>query len=191
MDMAFIDIGEQQVKNIARPIRAYAVDLKAAASTRRDAPAPFRFGKSRLCVSGVAVTAFVVIALAGIGGWWAWQRDSGLPHLPLAIAMMPLSTPDGSAESALLGDRLTRDLRVAIGRTIRYAPLVAASRAKSADSRATAGELNARYLVEGDARRDVGQVTVTLQLVDGETGAQIWSTQVSLPESQTIGGASP
>ncbi|TMG98530.1 MAG: hypothetical protein E6H71_05710, partial [Betaproteobacteria bacterium] len=196
MDMAFIDIGEQQVKNIARPIRAYAVDLKAVASTRRDAPAPFRFGKTRLRVFAVGATALVAIALAGIGGWWAWQRDSGPPHLPLAIAMMPLSTPDGNAESTLLGDRITKDLRVAIGRSIRDAPLVAASRAnaytgKPADPRATARDLNARYLVEGDARRDAGQVTMTLQLVDGETGSQAWSTQVSLPETQTVGEASP
>ena len=196
MDMAFIDIGEQQVKNIARPIRAYAVDLKAVASTRRDAPVPFRFGKTRLRVSAVGATALVVIALAGIVGWWTWQRDSGPPHLPLAIAMMPLSTQDGNAESTLLGDRLTKDLRVAIGRSIRDAPLVAASRAnaytgKPADPRATARDLNARYLVEGDARRDAGQVTVTLQLIDGETGAQAWSTQVSLPEAQTVGDASP
>lgn len=34
-------------------------------------------------------------------------------------------------------------------------------------------------------------MTVTLRLVDGEIGSQAWSTQVSLPEAQALGDASP
>jgi adenylate cyclase len=91
---------------------------------------------------------------------------------------------------------VTQDLRVALRRSIRSAPIVAASRTdastgKSLDAGAKARDLNARYLVEGEARRDTTQVTVTLQLIDGETGTQAWSTQVSLPEAQAAGDASP
>jgi len=197
LDVRFDDIGDQQVKNIMRPIRVYAVNLRAAAPARTKGLTSFPSIETiRFRSSVLKLMTVVILVLTGIGGWWAWQRNSGPAALPLAIALIPLSTPDGRTEGAPLGDRLTKDLRVALGRSIRTAPLVAATRTSgytktSADPRATARDLNARYLVEGDARHDAEQVTVTLQLVDGETGAQAWSTQVSFPVAQTVGDASP
>ena len=197
LDVSFVDVGEQQVKNISRPIRVFAVDLRVTTSSPVDSPPRVRStGKVRFRVPPLSMAVFAALVLAAGLGWWAWQRDSSPRPLPLAVALMPLSTPDSSGESSSLADRVTKDLRVAMGRSIRDAPLVAASRTvayagNKVDPRTGTHDLHTRYLVGGDAQRNAGQVTVTLQLVDGETAAQLWSTQVSLPEAQTVGDASP
>lgn len=46
LDVSFIDAGEQQVKNIARPIRVFAVDLKVAATVPGAAPRKFYLPRS-------------------------------------------------------------------------------------------------------------------------------------------------
>ena len=54
LELAFTDLGEQAVKNIARPIRAYAVVLAddAAGGTRtRPRPSPPPSPRSRSCPS--------------------------------------------------------------------------------------------------------------------------------------------
>ena len=50
--------------------------------------------------------------------------------------------------------------------------------------RDVASERAARYLVTGEISRDTEQVTVSLDLVDGETGAQVWHTRLSCPRTR-------
>lgn len=106
------------------------------------------------------MTGLAALALAATG-WWAWQRSSSLPPLPLAIALMPLSTTPGNADSSSFSDGISKDLGVALGRSIRGVPLLVETRAnayteKAANPRVTARDLNARYLVQGDVRRNGG-----------------------------------
>jgi adenylate cyclase len=64
LDITFRDLGEKQLRNIARPVRAYSIG--AAASPTRSSRR--RIGVSRL------VAAVVILAAAAIGtaAWWAW-----------------------------------------------------------------------------------------------------------------------
>jgi class 3 adenylate cyclase len=68
IDLAFRDIGQQQLKNIARSVRVYAVGA-AASHTRHS--------RRRIVTSRFAATA-VLLAVAAIGAatWWAWPRLS-------------------------------------------------------------------------------------------------------------------
>src|SRR5436305_1763411 len=71
---AFEDCGEHQVKNIARPVRVYAMtpDAITAAepSDTASRPAEARGGVRQ---SLIAVIAAVVIAV-GLAGWWLWPQ---------------------------------------------------------------------------------------------------------------------
>src|SRR5467141_1060704 len=76
---AFEDMGEQRVKNIARPVRADAISAAAVASTplvavpAQSGPVPRRL---LLRPTVVATSAAVAIGL-GIAAWWVWpDRDS-------------------------------------------------------------------------------------------------------------------
>ncbi|MEO6407135.1 MAG: adenylate/guanylate cyclase domain-containing protein [Burkholderiaceae bacterium] len=187
---SFQDLGEQQVKNIAEPVRSYRVRPAQGIGASTQPTRWVRPRSARWALASLIVSGFVGIAI------WSWpQRWLATTALPLAIAFLPLTTPDSDPESALLGDTIAKDLRVAVGRSIRYVPVVTAGRGdaygeKSPDLRARARDLRARYLVEGDARRDAAGVTVTLQLIDGETATQAWSTQVSLPAADVAGDSS-
>jgi len=70
----FEDMGEQSVKNIARPVRADAISAAAVASTplvvlsAQSGPAPRR---PLLRPTVVATSAAVAIGL-GIAAWWVW-----------------------------------------------------------------------------------------------------------------------
>src|SRR5215468_4043967 len=68
IDLAFRDMGDRQLKNIARPVRAYAVGATAS---------PARHSRRRIVISRLAAAA-IILAIAGIGAtaWWAWPRLS-------------------------------------------------------------------------------------------------------------------
>src|SRR3954454_6163157 len=79
---AFEDLGEQNVKNIARPVSAYALGADAVASTSLVAarpqvqPGATRYDTSRPLL--IAASVFAAIGIAA-GTWWAWPQ-SKLPE---------------------------------------------------------------------------------------------------------------
>jgi len=85
----FEDMGEQRVKNIARPVRAYAISAAAVASTplvalsAQSGLAP-RWPIFRPAV--IAASAAAVIAITA-AAWWAWPNRNSTPvsiQAPLA-----------------------------------------------------------------------------------------------------------
>ena len=87
---AFDDLGEQNVKNIARPVSAYALGAAAVASTLLVAaqsqgsaqPGSTRRGISRPLL--VAASVFAAIGVAA-GTWWVWPQ----PNSPSASVNAP------------------------------------------------------------------------------------------------------
>src|SRR6516162_1411261 len=81
----FEDRGEQSVKNIARPVRVYALRPEAVA----DLPvagvpiAVPRHRRSAVAAIGAAATAVLVIAITA---WWLWPTMRSSPTPPAAVA---------------------------------------------------------------------------------------------------------
>src|SRR5216684_3045187 len=73
----FEDMGDQLVKNIARPVRAYAMSAQGAAATAPShlPAASARRGIARGPVMIAASMAAAAVAIAIIG-WWVWSRGS-------------------------------------------------------------------------------------------------------------------
>jgi hypothetical protein len=78
---AFEDLGEQNVKNIARPVRAYAM-APAAVSTTPLVQPPRSGPVRRLHTASHRVAAAGVLAVACLGSaaWWLWP-DRNLPSV--------------------------------------------------------------------------------------------------------------
>lgn len=96
-------LGEQQVKNIARPVRAYRVRLAGEPVARRRLPVRARMRMA---------AALAVLALAGAttGGWWLWSpSDRGLVS-PTSIAVMPFDNLTGDEATGRLADGPTEDI---------------------------------------------------------------------------------
>ncbi len=185
VDVGFEDIGEQQVKNIARPIRAFAVRLGGAdnaASARATLSLLKRLQRRRWLIAGTAV--LVAIAIAGVLVQNDLKSSPAVPApAPFSMAILPFSAPSGLAADEQVADRLTQDLTTALGRwplaTVASRGAVAVYKGKAVDARTAGRDLNVRHVVEGEVGR-VGDKTtvVTLRAIDAATGAQAWSDRM-------------
>jgi adenylate cyclase len=191
-DVCFDDIGEQQVKNIARPIRVFRVALGNEASqvgSRRRWQRLARAPRLRWLAAGV-----LALGVAGIVVWAGphfWQTAPAPTAPPFSIALLPLSAPSGAPADQQLADRLTQDLTTALGRWriahVASRGLVAAYHGKAVDARTAGRDLTVRHVVEGEVGRTGDKTVVTVRVVDTATGAQEWSDRMEF-ESTLLEG---
>jgi TolB-like protein/class 3 adenylate cyclase len=201
---SFDDIGEQSVKNIAQPVRAYALRTNAvAASPKATIPlrpiVPSRNNSLRLVV---LMGSFVAAIGIGIAVWWAWPKGhssavpvqtsiamsaQGLPAIEaksaprLSIVVLPFSNLSNDPDQEYFGDGVTDDLTTDLSR-ISGSLVIARTTAftykgKPIDVKQIGRDLGVRYVLEGSVRRTGDQVRVNAQLIDAETGAHLWADQ--------------
>ncbi|MHA1567174.1 MAG: adenylate/guanylate cyclase domain-containing protein [Alphaproteobacteria bacterium] len=95
------------------------------------------------------------------------------------IAVLPFDNMSGDPEQAYFADGITEDIITALSKN-RWLAVIArntsfAYRGKSVDIRRLAGELGAKYVVEGSVRRAGERIRVTAQLIDTDTGNHLWA----------------
>ena len=143
---AFEDQGEQQVKNIAHPVRAFAVrtDGKPAG---KPLPAVGEIDLSLPDKPSIAVLPFT--------------NMTGDPEQEYFT--------DGVVEDIITAlSRFHSLFVIARNSSFTY-------RSKATDVRTVAKELGVRYVLEGSVRRAGNQIRVTGQLIDALTGNHIWA----------------
>jgi TolB-like protein/Tfp pilus assembly protein PilF len=190
LPVAFTPLGEQRVKNIAEPVRAFKV---AGASGGRPATAGLHGeGVSvRSRVLGGAAAAAIVIATAG-GGWWLWSGRHAGPEVStvssstqpfsaprLSIVVLPFANLSNDPEQEYFADGITDDLTTDLSR-IQGSLVIARNTAfsykgKPVDAKQIGRELGVRYVLEGSVQRSGKQVRINTQLIDTETGAHLWA----------------
>jgi class 3 adenylate cyclase/TolB-like protein len=186
-DVQFVDLGEQRVKNIVRPIRVYRAETNADKSliqSRRTLPstaAIWRWG-----AAGVAIITIAIVA------WYVREQTTQWATAPeppaMSVAMLPLTPEQGDAQAARFAQRFTADLTTTLARTARSsrvvpADTVATAIGATADRKAAARALNVRYVVEGEARRSGDANALNLRLVDVVTGGQVWTERTTWQDS--------
>ncbi len=176
VEVGYEDLGEQQVKNIATPVRVYRVVPEG--TTAR----PTRHARGRrlpLVAAAVAVAA----GLAA-GGWYltrpapaaAISADRVMTIKGPAIAALPLANLSGDAEYDLFARGISDQLAAALTRFKGVRVLSPRASAKYADDLgALRSELGADYLLEGNIRRGAERIQITAVLTKVETGTQIWT----------------
>lgn len=180
-DVDWHDLGQCEVKNISRPIHAFSTVSAHNAPTqlRRNAT-----GKRKL----FALAAVVAIAVVGIVNWKPWNsvapagqmeasvRQTGV--LP-SLAVLPFESLSDNAEQDYLADGITDDLITDLARVSGLVVIARNStfafKGAGTDLSAVAEELNARYVVLGSLRQSGDRIRINAQLVDTETGANIWA----------------
>jgi class 3 adenylate cyclase/TolB-like protein len=169
--------GEQQVKNISRSVRTYAVRLDGSAPGWRRA-FPRYFKRARLAIAA----GLIAIALAG-GAWWYTHRVT-LSSVP-SIAVMPFEVAGGDAATDRLARGIANDISIGFSRLHNLDVIgrstTEAYGSKGADVRRIARDLNVRYVLTGAIQREGDQFRVSASLQDGGTGASLWSNRWDRP----------
>jgi len=150
---AFEDMGERDLKNIARPVRAFRVvpdGAGAAASPRPAEPGP----------------AATETRLPSFG-----DRPT--------FAVLPFANMSGDPAHEYFADGISEDLIAAIAGWCRF-PVIArnssfAYKGQTVDAKRAGRELGARYLIEGSVRKSGERLRVSAQLIDAASGHQVWA----------------
>lgn len=188
LPVAFTALGEQRVKNIAEPVRAYRV----AGAGDRAGPAPVVGRTRRALRVGILAPALLLLIAAGGAAWWLWFGQHSQPRPDaatasvtqpntaprLSIVVLPFTNLSNDPQQEYFADGITEDLTTDVAR-IQGSTVIARNTAftykgKAVDAKQIGRELGVRYVLEGSVQRAGNQVRINAQLVDTETGAQIW-----------------
>jgi adenylate cyclase len=143
------DLGPQNLKNIAEPMRAWRIKAgsQSAATTQPASPA------------GQAPAL-------------------SLPEKP-SIAVLPFQNMSGDPEQEYFADGLVEDIITALSRFKSLFVIARNSsftyKGKAVDIKQVGRELGVRYVLEGSVRKSVNRVRITGQLVDSLTGSHLWA----------------
>ena len=169
--------GEQQVKNINRSVRTYAVRLDGSAPGWRRA-LPRYVKRARPAIAA----GLIAIGLAG-GAWWYTHRVT-LPSVP-SIAVMPFEVAGGDGATDRLARGIANDISIDFSRLhnldVIGSSTTEAYGSRGADVRRIARDLNVRYVLTGAIQREGDQFRVSALLQDGDTGASLWSNRWDRP----------
>jgi adenylate cyclase len=148
LSFGFEDMGEQTVKNIARPIGVHRVSLAEtiAPAAVKSPPAAAKTEPS------VTRPSIAVLPFANMSG------DPEQEYFA-----------DGISEEIITGLSKLRWLFV-IARNSSFT-----YKGKAVDIKRVARELGVRYVLEGSVRKGGNRVRITAQLIDAATGNHIWA----------------
>ncbi|WP_064819362.1 adenylate/guanylate cyclase domain-containing protein [Rhizobium phaseoli] len=169
--------GEQQVKNISRPVRMYRLRLDGKRARR-----PLLGMIPHW--TGTAAAAIVALALAGGGAAWWFLQPQPLIGKP-SVAVLPFNNYGGDEASGRLADGLTEDVITDLARFPEFEVVARNSteayRGKPVDPLQVATALHVGFVLEGSIQRQSGRVRITAQLIDAKTGRHLWSENWDRP----------
>ena len=146
----FADLGEQSLKNIARPMRAYAVK-----SSWRG-----------------------IVAADVLSSHPETREPLPLPDKP-SIAVLPFQNMSADPEQEYFADGVVEDIITALSRFKSLFVIARNSsfayKGKSPDIRQVGRDLGVRYVLEGSVRRAANRLRISAQLIDTQSGAHIWA----------------
>jgi TolB-like protein/class 3 adenylate cyclase len=152
--VGFADLGEQSLKNIARPVRAYTV-------------IPDGSGSEMLTQTGTASP----------------QPPLSAPHLSIVVLPF-VNIGDNPEQDYFVDgvtESLTTDLSRIRGSFVIARNTAFAYKGKAPDVRQIGRELNVRYVLEGSVQRGGSRLRVNVQLIDAETGNHLWAERFDKP----------
>ncbi len=149
LNLNFRDMGDQQVKNIARPIHSYSIDLSDGAVSPRAAPP--------VATPVVEKTENPSIAV--------------LPFDNMSADPEQEYFADGISEDIITAlSKISGLFVIARNSTFTY-------KGKAVDVRQISSDLGVRYVLEGSVRKSGNRVRITGQLVDARTGDHVWAAR--------------
>ena len=151
IDIGFDDIGEQTLKNIAEPMRAWHIRLAGeAAPAVRSSPSPIRV------------------------------QDLALPDKP-SIVVLPFDNMSAEAGQDYLADGIVEAITAALSCIRSFFVIARSSaftyKGRVTNARDIGKELGVAYLLEGSVQKARNRLRIIVQLIETEGGAHVWSSR--------------
>jgi adenylate cyclase len=155
-DFDLQNFGDHELKNIARPVTVWRVDLannSASASVHQEVPPATPFGAHPVKAAPVD------------------DRPS--------VAVLPFENMSGDSEQEYFADGISEDLITDLSKISGLHVIARNSvftfKGKAVNVPDVARDLGVAWVMEGSVRKSGNRVRVTAQLIDGSTGGHLWA----------------
>jgi adenylate cyclase len=189
LDLEFEYLGEQEVKNIARPISVYRVLSYPGAAAHRVVKAKDAVRKKWRKIA-LATAAVLVVAIAVATIWNFYLRPPPvevasvekmahpLPDKP-SIVVLPFDNLSKDPDQDYLVDGITDQIIAGLSK-IPYMFTIAKEssfsyKGKAVEVRKVSEDLGVQYVLEGSVQRSGNRIRITVQLIDALSGRHMWS----------------
>jgi TolB-like protein len=156
-NLGFIDMGEQQLKNISRALRTYALRPGATPAQRES----------------------LTVTPTGAG--------SASKPLRLSIVVLPFTNLGGDPAQEYFSDGITDEVTAQLskikGSYIVGRATALKYKGKELDIKTLGIELGVRYVLKGSVERFEEGVDTTAQLVDGLNGVTLWADTIEVDKN--------
>lgn len=178
---ALEDLGDIEIKNAARPVRAF--QIKIAPESEEDPVPRVRLyvtnWKKILSVSFVSLT--LAVTLGVVIGLRQDSKDRDLVGLPgqVSVAVLPLDNANRDPSGSYFYEGIAENIIGELSRRNRISVVAGNSAVKAEAPERSAldvgNDLNVDYVVDGEILRDVRRVQVTVAMVEIKSGTTVWS----------------
>ena len=181
LDLKVSDLGLTQLKNIAEPVRVYALEVGKRSDAQSAKPAARAPGKKNSLLAPIVVGVASLCLIAAVSVWLIQNLHQSAPADPghLSMVVLPFANLSGDPNQDYFADGITENLTTDLSRIRKsfvIAPRTALTyRGKSVDAKEVGKELGVRYVVEGSVQRNQNRVRVDAQLIDAASGAHLWA----------------
>ena len=180
-------LGEQTVKNIAKPVEVYRVLTEPEAAGKvveGKRPRPVQWRWTALAIAAVLVVGAAVTIRRFYCRPPPMEPASlekmafPLPDKP-SIAVLPFANMSGDPNQEYFSDGITEEIITALSKVPRLFVIARNStftyKGKPVKVQKVAEDLGVRYVLEGSVRMAGDRVRITAQLIDAITGHHLWA----------------
>jgi adenylate cyclase len=182
-------LGDQPVKNIAKPIGAYRVIMEprvtVAVKTGGRKPSSLR----RKAILAAVISLFVLVCGLGFWQFYRWHIPKvesasvekmayPLPDKP-SIAVLPFNNLSGDPDQDFISDGISENIISALSKIGELFVIARNStfvyKGRAINIQQVAEDLGVRFVLEGSVQKSGGKIRVTAQLIDAISGYHLWS----------------
>jgi adenylate cyclase len=182
-------LGDQTVKNIAKPVAAYRVlmEPRVSGAKRKADTKGVPIWQRKAVLTGAIAVLIVIISMAV---WSFYFRPPPIepaskertvfpiPGKP-SIAILPFVNMSDDPQQEFFSDGLTEEIITALSKTPKLFVIARNSsfvyKGKPVNVQQVSRELGVKHVLEGSVRRSGDQVRITAQLIEAPTRTHLWS----------------